>query len=156
MRWMYLPSTPSFSLRIQEILGGVGAPCAAFGLESFGNPRVFRLMKVATGGMKFGRTVVRSFGLSSTFKRWARTPEVVSVVMGLRVGFLSLCCTDERFSGRQTPPEVSWCLGTLFSTGGYSSYRPVFGSSPGELFGRVDRNEDLRSAKDTSLSGQFT
>ena len=43
----------------------------------------------------------------------------------------------------------------MLSASGFSAYQMVFGSNPVDLFGWDDGDEDLLSAQDTSLAGQF-
>ena len=62
---------------------------------------------------------------------------------------------DDRFSGKQMSSEVQSRLNTLVSAGGISASRLALGSSPVDLFGRDDRDEDFRFAQDTSPPGQF-
>ena len=50
--------------------------------------------------------------------------------------------------------EVQFCLSSLISGGGFSTYQMVFGSKPGG-FGREDKDECLTFAQDFSPSGQF-
>ena len=61
---------------------------------------------------------------------------------------------DDRFSWKQMLAEVQFCLSSLISGGGFSTYQMVFGSKPGG-FGREDKDECLTFAQDFSPSGQF-
>ena len=62
---------------------------------------------------------------------------------------------DRFCTGSQILTEVQRCLNTMVSASGYSAYQLAFGSNLMDLYGWGDSDEDLLSAQDTSISGQF-
>ena len=56
---------------------------------------------------------------------------------------------DRYYTGPQILAEAQWCLNTLVSASGYSAYQLVFGSSPMDLYGWGDADDDLLFAQDT-------
>ena len=61
----------------------------------------------------------------------------------------------DRSSRKQILPEAQWRLNAMPQRGGFSAYRMVFGSKPGDFFGREEENGDLLFTQDTSLAVQF-
>ena len=74
---------------------------------------------------------------------------------GLARGIYNRLHAEKFYSGAQILSEVQWCLNTMVSASGFSAYQLVFGSSPMDLYGWDDTDEDLLFAQDTSISGQF-
>ena len=81
-------------------------------------------------------------------------PKVVGRRNGIAHRIYNRLRSDDRFPGEQILAEVQWCLNTLISEGGFSTYQMVFGSNPVDPCGRGDKDEESVSTQDPSLSGQ--
>ena len=100
------------------------------------------------GRMEFGRIFIRGEDSSSNFIEVGARPGIRERRNGPARGIFNCLVAHDPLSGKQMLSEVQWCLNALRSP-------MVFGSSPVDLFGRGDTDEDLLIAQDSSSSGQF-
>ena len=74
---------------------------------------------------------------------------------GLARGIYNRLVEDGRFLSKTFLSEVQWCLNAMLSSGGFSAYQMVFGSTPVDFFGWEGGGGDLLFAQDTTPAGQF-